>query len=77
MKAVRFAVLTVLFVSATSAFAGLSSGKENCQAQANGSFNDKQKHQRAAEALRVVDGAAKALPKPQRQDSKAISEKGS
>ncbi len=77
MKAARITVLAALIVSAGSAFAGLTSGKENCQAQAAGSFNDKQKHERTAEALRVVDGAAKAAPKPQRQDSKAISEKGS
>ncbi len=76
MKSVRNSVLFALIVSAVGAYAGLSSGKENCQAQAGGTITNKDKRQQALEATRVFEGAAKPVSKPA-NDSKAISEKGS
>lgn len=77
MKAFCLTVSIALCVASGSAFAALTKGAENCQAQASSSFNAKQKHQQAAEALRVVEGASKPAPKTQQPSSKAISEKGS
>lgn len=77
MKAIRLVVIAAVLVASSSSFAALTKGAENCQAQAGSSFNAKQKHQQAAEALRVVEGAAKPPSKTQQPSSKAISEKGS
>lgn len=75
MKALRFAVVALVLVSANSAFA--SRGKENCQAQKNANFNATEPRQRAAEVTRVFDGKGTAPTQKPQSEGKAISEKGS